>query len=100
LKKVLKELNGLPTLVTKSTAPTNLPKKIIRLDDGAEFLLNETEQKYFLWSYGCENHLCHFYTWDTLMVANKGSFKVADGREDLFAMGNSWFLRVSRSKND
>jgi hypothetical protein len=76
----------------------NLPKKIIRLDDGAEFLLNEVTQTYSLWYAGCENHLQHEYTYERLMEDPrcKGEFKVADGTEDLMAMRKSWFDSVNR----
>jgi hypothetical protein len=75
-----------------------LPKKIIRLDDGAEFLLNEVTQTYSLWYAGCENHLSHEYTFERLMKDSrcKGDFKVADGKEDLTAMRKAWFEKVKR----
>lgn len=69
-----------------------LPKKIIRSDDGAEFLLNERTQEYELWLPGHEGHLKLGYTYGRLMEdeRSKGSFKVADGTEDLLAMKKAW----------
>lgn len=78
-----------------------LPKKIIRLDDGAEYLLNENSQRYSLWipSMEQEDHLTWEYDYDTLMhsPAHTGKFKVADGKEDLLAMKKSWLESVKRS---
>ena len=76
----------------------NLPKKIIRIDDGAEFLLNEVTQKYSLWYAGCENHLNHQYSYELLMndERNKGKFKVADGTEDLMAMKKKWSAEMDK----
>ncbi len=70
----------------------NLPKKLIRWDDGAEFLLNEITQLYFLWTPGCEEHLSHEYSYERLMEdsRSKGKFKVADGTEDVHAMRKAW----------
>ena len=76
----------------------NLPKRIIRLDDGAEFILNN-KGEYSIKLGDIEAYWS--YTYERLMEdpRNKGFFKVADGTEDLEAMKNSWRKRVLR-KND
>jgi len=81
-----------------------LPKKIIRMNDGAEFLLNEVTQEYSLWYPGNENHLNLGYSYELLMESpanNNGSFKVADGKEDLMAMRKKWMDEMNKlaSKN-
>lgn len=75
-----------------------LPKKIIRVDDGAEFLLNEVTQTYELWMPGMEQHLHNQYTYERLMEdpRSRGVFKVADGTEDLKAMRKSWMDRMNQ----
>lgn len=80
----------------------NLPKKLIRLDDGAEFFLNEITQLYFLWTPGCEEHLSHEYSYERLMEdsRSKGKFKVADGTEDILAMRRAWFDKLKSEWND
>lgn len=81
----------------------NLPKKIIRMDDGAEFLLNEATQMYSLWMPGMEHHLHNEYTYDRLMNDSrlkKGAFKVADGTEDLKAMRKAWMDRMNQISDD
>ena len=79
-----------------------LPKKIIRMDDGAEFLLNEVTQTYSLWYPKMEEHLNHEYTYERLMEdpRNKGIFKIADGTEDLMAMRKALFERMNSRKYD
>lgn len=79
----------------------NLPKKIIRLDDGAEFLLNEETKRYSLWYPGMENHLNNEYTYERLLEnpRNKGAFKVADGTEDIRAMRQDWLRRMNENKD-
>lgn len=70
-----------------------LPKKIIRLDDGAEFLLDESTQQYELWIPGEEiSNFSLQYTYECLIEdkRNKGAFKVANGTEDLLAMKKKW----------
>jgi hypothetical protein len=76
-----------------------LPKRIIRLDDGVEFVLNH-EGKYVIkisddiegnWSYSYEQLMEY--------PNNKGFFKVADGTEDLEAMKRDWIKRTE-SHND
>jgi hypothetical protein len=80
-----------------------LPKKIIRLDDGAEFLLNEVSQRYSLWlpfMEDGEDHLTWEYDYDTLInsPAHKGKFKVADGKEDLLAIRQRWFDSMNQPR--
>lgn len=79
-----------------------LPKKIIRLDDGGEFLLNEVTQTYELWMPGMEGHLHNQYTYERLMEdpRSKGAFKVADGTEDIRAMRQDWLRRMNENRND
>lgn len=82
-----------------------LPKRIIRLDDGMEFVLNENTQKYSIhtgipridsvptWEYEFELLMCD--------PRHKGVFKIADGTEDIIAMKNDWKRRMDLlSKND
>ena len=82
-----------------------LPKKIIRLDDGMEFLLNESTGKYRI-HLGIPHlddpkHLHNEYSYERLMEhpSNKGMFKVADGTEDLESMKRDWIKRT-KSHND
>ena len=81
---------------------SELPKRIIRLDDGAEFLLNEESGEYRI-HLGIPHlddpkHLHLEYTYERLMEdpRSKGCFKVADGTEDLMAMRKAWFDRVNQ----
>lgn len=73
-----------------------LPKKIIRVDDGMEFLLNEGKDTYSI-HFGIphlddQNHLDFEHTFEELMCfsQNKGKFKIADGTEDIQAMKKKW----------
>ncbi len=83
----------------------NLPKLIIRLDDGMEFLLNESTGKYRV-HLGIPHlddpkHLYNEYTYERLMEdpRSKGQFKVADGTEDIESMKRNWMKRME-SHND
>jgi hypothetical protein len=83
-----------------------LPKKIIRLDDGMEFLLNEKTQRYRI-HLGIPHlddpkHLHHEYSYERLMEDPrcKGAFKVSDGTEDINAMKKSWMDRMKRNENE
>jgi len=84
----------------------NLPKKIIRLDDGVLFLLNESTGKYHV-HLGIPHlddpkYLHNEYTYERLMEDpqnSEGLFKVADGTEDLEAMRKNW-LKQCESHND
>ena len=69
----------------------NLPKRIIRLDDGAEFVLDERLGTYSM-KLDIPNYVGHQYTYERLMEdpRSKGAFKVADGTEDLVAMKKAW----------
>ena len=78
-----------------------LPKTIIRTDDGAEFVLKKNgmytlknnlaleKQGYLVWE----------YSYERLMNDQNGTFKVADGTEDLKAMQKAWFEKC-QSHND
>lgn len=74
----------------------SLPKKIIRLEDGMEFLLNVKTQQYRIHlgipRLDDSDHLHHEYSYERLMLdpRNKGKFKVADGSEDIEAMKKRW----------
>lgn len=74
--------------------PDKLPKKIIRLNDGAEFLLDESTNKYELWMPGMEGWLHHQYSYENLIDENGDAFKVADGTEDIIAMKREWKKRI------
>ena len=69
-----------------------LPNKIIRLDDGAEFILKENGMYSLKESIELEKkgYLINEYSYHTLMVIHRTSFKVADGTEDLVAMRKAW----------
>lgn len=73
-----------------------LPKRIIRLDDGMEFVLNEETQLYRI-HFGVPrlddgDHLHHEYSFERLMCdpRSKGQFKIADGTEDIEGMKRRW----------
>ena len=78
-----------------------LPKKLIRVDDGMEFILNESTNQYRVHlgipHLDDQKHLHQEYTYERLMedVRSKGMFKVADGTEDIQAMKKAWFDRVN-----
>ena len=74
----------------------NLPKKIIRMDDGMEFVLDEKLGTYHV-HLGIphldeSDHIRHEYTYERLMddPRSKRKFKVADGTEDIAAMKKAW----------
>jgi len=76
-----------------------LPKTLIRLDDGAKFILNEPDNLYYLRL--TDDDLGMFgYTYERLMddYRSKGNFKVADGTEDTEQMMKNWMDRT-RSTN-
>jgi hypothetical protein len=71
-----------------------LPKKIIRLDDGAEFLLDESTNKYEIWlPFIKGENIGNQYSYEVLM-SHKGEFKVADGTEDLLKMKKDWIKSI------
>ncbi len=78
----------------------SLPKKIIRLDDGMEFVLNEGKNTYSikLPELGHPIPFSFEYTYERLMEdpRDKGKFKVADGTEDLKSMRKAWFESMIR----
>ena len=79
----------------------NLPEIIIRIDDGAEFILDENAKTYSLKSFlndKQKGHLVLEYSYETLMETHKGNFKVADGTENLELMRKNW-LRKFGIKN-
>jgi len=100
LEKMADIFNGL--ISEKQNQMKTLPKKIIRLDDGGEFLLNEATQTYELWMPGMKGHLHNQYTYERLMEdpRSKGAFKVADGTEDIRAMRQDWLRRMNENRND
>ncbi len=76
-----------------------LPKKIIRLDDGMEFLLNEVTEKYYV-HLGIPHldegdHLRMEYSFEHLM-SRPDLFKIADGTEDIQAMKKKWCAEMNR----
>ena len=100
LEKMADIFNGL--ISEKQNQMKTLPKKIIRLDDGGEFLLNEATHTYELWMPGMKGHLHNQYTYERLMEdpRSKGAFKVADGTEDIRAMRQDWLRRMNENRND
>lgn len=77
-----------------------LPKKIIRINDGEEFVLNENgkySNKHML-KYRKIGHLTGEWSYECLMIDHKGYFKVVDGSEDIAAMKKAWC--DSFTKND
>lgn len=80
-----------------------LPKRIIRLDDGMEFLLNEGKETYsvhlgiphldLVYLMDVDSGLKHEYTFECLMCnpQTKGQFKISDGTEDIQSMKKKWF---------
>jgi hypothetical protein len=81
---------------------TDLPKRIIRLDDGVVFALNERTGTYSIEADWAKNFTLQFdYSYERLMEdpRSKGDFKVADGTEDLESMRNAWLKRC-QSHND
>jgi hypothetical protein len=76
-----------------------LPKKIIRLDDGAEFILNSKTNLYELKLSNNKDPMFS-YTYECLMKTNQGYFKVADGTEDIKAMKEAWINNLRKSTRD
>lgn len=79
---------------------TKLPKKIIRIDDGMEFLLNEATEKYYV-HLGIPrldegDHLRMEYPFEQLM-SRPDVFKIADGTEDIQAMKKKWCVEMDAS---
>ena len=79
----------------------NLPERLIRLDDGEEFILKPNGK----YSSRCmlemekKGHLISEYDYKTLIVYNRKSFKVADGTEDLTAMRKRWLENCDNCSN-
>ena len=73
-----------------------LPKRIIRMDDGMEFLLNEETQLYSVHlgipRLDNADQIHTEYSFERLMCdpRSKGLFKIADGTEDIAAMKQRW----------
>jgi hypothetical protein len=103
LEKMATLFGGLVIEKTKQQMST-LPKKIIRVDDGAEFLLNEVTQTYYIWLpiRGLNESGGFGYTYERLMEdpRSKGTFKVADGTEDLLTMKKRWMDEMNRVSNN
>lgn len=80
-----------------------LPETIIRMDDGQEFILDKATGTYSLKAmakFKAAGHLIWDYTYEQLMGANDGKFKVADGTEDLPAMQKAWMDRMNALTRD
>lgn len=81
------------------------PKRIIRLDDGGEFHLNEETGLYRL-HLGIPHlddpkHLHNEYSYECLMedARNKGMFGVDDGTLNLEEMRKAWRRRVLKERD-
>jgi hypothetical protein len=62
-----------------------LPKIIVRIDDGMEFVLDEKSQTYSLKScaeYKAKGHLVFEYSYKLLMEDYRGKFVIPTGKED------------------
>lgn len=83
-----------------------LPKRIIRLDDGIEFVLNKLNNLYYIKlpkkypKIPKSNSIG--YSYERLMndSRNKGAFKIADGTEDLDAMHKRWLNSIEKICED
>lgn len=73
---------------------SDLPERIIRLDDGEVFILIENDVYIMERNYEDmrRGFYTYEYTYERLMEdpRSKGKFKVADGTEDLKAMKQAW----------
>ena len=82
-----------------------LPEKIIRVDDGMEFLLNKKTRKYRIHlgipHLDDQNHLHFEYSFERLMEdqRNIGQFKIADGTENIAAMKKAWFDKFNKENS-
>jgi hypothetical protein len=58
----------------------SLPKTIIRINDGEEFVLNEngTYSLKLMLPFREKGHLISEYAYECLMVGNKGKFKIKE----------------------
>jgi len=77
-----------------------LPKRIIRLDDGMEFLLNEGKETYSI-HFGIPHldegdHLKFENTFEELMCwpQNKGKFKISNDKEESAALRKKWLKEM------
>jgi hypothetical protein len=82
--------------------PSKLPTSLIRIDDGAEFILNEDSQKYYLKSANNDKkkgHLVFEYPYENLMMfrQNKGKFKIRENTDDLETMRKDWFNSFTKN---
>ena len=80
-----------------------LPKRIIRIDDGMEFLLNEATEKYYV-HLGIPHldegdHLRMEYPFEQLM-SRPDLFKIADGTEDIQAMKKKWCAEMDKTMRE
>ena len=80
----------------------NLPKKIIRLEDGMIFELNKEKNTYTL-KLGIPHlddpkHFHNEYTYETLMddPRNKGKFKVFDGTENIEDIRKFYWNKIKK----
>jgi hypothetical protein len=72
-----------------------LPKVLVRMDDGQEFVYNEKTDTYYLkmnQKAKDDGYLVMDYSWDRLMEdpRTKGKFKVQDGTIDCKALQDAW----------
>ena len=72
-----------------------LPKVLVRMDDGQEFIQNEKTGMYYLKMNQKaldDGHVVMEYSWDRLMVDYRtaGKFKVQDGTIDCKALQDAW----------
>ena len=72
-----------------------LPKTIIRLDDGEEFVLNKngTYSLKASLEWKKKGHLINEYTYECLMSLD--GFKVADGTEDIEGMKKAYWEMIN-----
>ena len=81
----------------------NLPKTLIRIDGGEEFVLNKngTYSLKASLEWKKKGHLIHEWSYDVLMenIVNKGAFKIADGTEDLVSMKKAYWKKI-KDRND
>ena len=103
LEEMVSMFQGLIAEKTRQAKPK--PKKLIRLDDGMEFVLNEATGLYRVHlgvpRLDDHKHLHHEYEYERLMEdpRSKGNFKIADGTEDIAATKKRWMDEMNRVSN-
>src|SRR5882672_9477429 len=84
------------------TLKLTLPEKIIRVDDGMEFLLNKETGLYRVHlgipHLDSNDNYHHEYSFELLMLdpKNSGKFKISDGTEDVKALKKAWVEKFSK----